>query len=47
MANYCSTAGHTLSTTETILGAVHQICTMCGHERSHDEIVDRAIDQIS
>jgi len=47
MANYCSTAGHTLSITETILGAVHQVCTMCGHERSHDEIVDRAIDQLS
>ena len=47
MSNYCSTAGHTLSTAETILGAVHQVCTMCGHERSHDEIVQRAIDQIS
>ena len=47
MSNYCTTAGHTLSTTETILGAVHQVCTMCGHERSHDEIVERAIDQLS
>jgi hypothetical protein len=36
-----------LSTTETILGVVHQVCTMCGHERSHDEIVDRAIMELS
>ena len=47
MASYCDTAGCTFSTTETNLGNVHQICSMCGAERSHDEIVDRAISDVS
>jgi len=45
--SYCETAGHTNKTIQSQHGCLHQVCVMCGHERSHDEIVGDAIEQIT